>query len=286
MFTTRSMRATALVAAAFVLAACGSDNAAGPTTANNAQIISEMNDALADSSLYESGTGLYKVIALQVAIAGLESGAPVNPGNITIDGQSYRFNTMSLVVEDHDSVSGGVLFRTAIVVGWRHTNGDSVFIAGFTSEDGVVSDRRVPLSLMQRSTSSRATLADIATRLRGGQYTVSRSVSANGPDQPMLVAVYLGGKFYGALPDDGIESGSISHASATGECDLDGASESEFVTIDAARCELVRSNVSLEADTYDPMSESTPPAAAPVITVPAQSVTGVKFVALTAAEVP
>jgi hypothetical protein len=283
MFTTRSMRATALAAAAFVLAACGSDKAAGPTTQNNAQIISEMNAALADSSLYESATSLYRVIALQVAVAGLESGAPVNAGSIAMDGRSYRFNTMSLVAEEHDSASGDVVDRLALVIGWRHTNGDSIFIAGFSSEDGVATDRRAPLSLMQRSTLSRATLADVAAKLRGGSYTVSRSISANGPDQLMLVAVYLGGEFYGAMPDQGIVSGSISHASAAGDCDLDGVSESDFVEVDAASCELVRSNFSLEADTFDPLSESEDPAG-PVVSLPAQNITGVKFVALVGSE--
>lgn len=280
MFNMSSMRATALLAAAFTLAACGSDKASGPTTANNQQIISEMNATLADTASFDSETDMYRFIALQVAVAGLSSGAPVNPGNVTIDGRSYRFNTMSLVAEERDSVSGDVLYRTTIIVGWRHTNADSVFIAAYTANDGMAMDRRTSVSLMPRSTSSTSQLANVAAMLRSGQYSISRSVAAGGPDEPMLMAVYLGDSFYGAAPDQGIVSGSVSFASEAGDCDLAGASEGGFVDVDADSCELVRANATMNANTFDPMSESDPPAAGPVVSIPAQAVVGVKLIVL------
>ena len=280
MFNMSSMRATALLAAAFTLAACGSDKAAGPTTANNQQIIAEMNAKLADTASFDSETDMYRFIALQVAVAGLSAGAPVNPGNVTIDGRSYRFSTTSFVAEERDSVSGDVLNRTAIVVGWRHTNGDSIFIAAYTPDEGVATDRRTSVSLMPRSTATTSQLTKIATMLRNGQHTVSRSVWAGGPDQPMLLAVYLGDSFYGAMPDDGIVSGSISYASEAGDCDLAGASSGGFVDVDADSCELLRANATMTANTYDPMSETDPPAAGPVVSIPAQAVVGVRLIVL------
>ena len=177
-------------------------------------------------------------------------------------------------------MSGDVLNRTAIVVGWRHTNGDSIFIAAYTPDEGVATDRRTSVSLMPRSTATTSQLTKIATMLRNGQHTVSRSVSAGGPDQPMLLAVYLGDSFYGAMPDDGIVSGSISYASEAGDCDLAGASEGGFVDVDADSCELVRANATMNANTYDPMSETDPPAAGPVVSIPAQAVVGVKLIVL------
>ncbi len=280
MLTTSGMRVTALLAGAITLAACGSDKAAGPTTANNQQIISEMSATLADSASFDPDSDLYRVIALQVAIAGLSSGAPVNPGNVTIDGRSYRFNTTSLVAEGRDSVTGDVLYRTAIVVGWRHTSGDSVFIAGFTTDDGLVTDRRTSVSLMRNSASSRSRIENLAAMLRNGQYTVSRSVSPGGPDQPMLIALNLGNRFYGAVADDGIVSGSSSYASAAGDCDVSGASEVGFFGADADSCELVRATTALNANTYDPLSETDPPAAGPVVDIPSQAVVGVRLVVM------
>jgi hypothetical protein len=281
MLTTGSMRVTALLAGAFMLAACGSDKAAGPTTKNNQQIISEMNAKLADTASFDPETDMYRFIALQVAVAGLSAGAPVNPGNVTIDGRSYRFNTTSLVAESRDSVSGDVLYRTTIIVGWRHTNADSVFIAAYTSDDeGGVADRRTSLSLMPRSTSSGSQLANIAAMLRSGQYSISRSISAGGPDQPMLMVVYLGGSLYGAMADDGIVSGSVSYASQAGDCDLSGADEGGFIDIEPDSCELVRANATMNVNTYDPTSEADPPAAGPVVSIPAQAVVGVKLVVL------
>lgn len=280
MLTTRSLRGTALLAAAFTLAACGSDKAAGPSTANNKQIISEMNATLADTASFNSETDFYKFIALQAAVAGLSAGAPVNPGNITLDGHSYRFSTTGVVVEQRDSVSGDVLARMTFVVGWRHTNGDSVFVAIYASDAEVLTDQRTSVSLMQRTASPRTKLAEVAALLRSGRYTVSQNVSAGGPDQPMLVVVYLGGSFYGAMSEDGIVSGSISYSATSGECDLAGLAGGGFLDIGPGGCELVRTNAAMTANTYDPMSESDPPAAGPVVTIPAQSVFGVKLISL------
>ncbi len=281
MFFSSSMRATAILATALTLAACGSDKAAGPTTANNEQIISEMSATLADTASFDPDTDYYRLITLQLAIAGLSSGAPVNPGNVTIDGRQYRFNTTSIVAEERDSVSGDVLYRMGIVVGWRHTSGDSVFIAAYTTPEAVATDRRTSLSLMQQSVASKSKLADIAAMIRSGSYSVSKSVSAGGPDQPMLLAVYLGGSFYGAVPEQGVVSGSISYSAASGDCDVTGANNGGAVDISADSCEPVSSNAAMQANTFDPMSETDPPAAGPVITIPAQTVVGVRFISRT-----
>lgn len=275
MLTTRSLRGTALLAAAFTLAACGSDKAAGPSTANNQQIISEMTQTLgqvSDTAKFE------QYVALQAAIAGLSAGAPVNPGNVTIDGRSYRFSTTSLTVEARDSVSGDVLDRLSLVVGWRHTNGDSLFLAMYAPQgESPVLDRRSPAAFMKRSGAGAPSLAKVSAMLRSGSYTVSRSIAA-GPDQPVVLAAMLGGNVWGALCEDGIVSGSISFSSASGECDLAAANDSDL-EIGASSCEMQRSNVALQANTFDAYSESDTPADGPSITIPAQGVVGVKLIA-------
>ena len=272
--TTCSLRGTAILAAAFTLAACGSDKAAGPSTANNQQIISEMTQTLGQA---DDSTTSEEYIALQAAIAGLSAGAPVNPGNVTIDGRSYSFSTTSLTVEERDSVSGDVLYRLSLVVGWRHTNGDSLFLAMYAPQGETPDlDRRSPAAFMKRSGTATPSLAKVSALLRSGSYTVSRSVSA-GPDQQMVLAAKLGGNVWGALWEDGIESGSISYSSAAGECDLAAVNDSDL-EIGASSCEMQRANVALQANTFDAYSESDTPADGPSIAIPAQGVVGVKLV--------
>jgi hypothetical protein len=135
---------------------------------------------------------------------------------------------------------------------------------------------------MQRSTSSTSKLSKLAAMLHNGQYTVSRSIAAGGPDEPMLIALNLGNSFYGAVTDDGIVSGSISYASKAGDCDLSGT-DASFIDLEADSCELLTSNATLQANTYDPLSESDPPAAGPVVSIPSQAVVGVRFIVMTGA---
>ena len=275
MFTSSSTRVTALLAAAFALAACGSDKAAGPTTANNDQIISEMTAALDTAG---EGETFEHFIALQIAIAGLSSGAPVNQGNVTIDGHSYRFNTTSMTIEEHDSTSGEVVDRLTLIVGWRHTDGDSLFFAMFAPDvDEVPVAQRGPAALMRRTRSGARTLAGVASMLRSGRYTVSRSV-APGADQPGIFAIKLGDDVWDAYSDEGIASGSISYAATAGDCDLSGANGNMF-DVEAVDCEIMRSNVSLQADTFDDYSETEPPPAGPSVTISALPVVGVKLIA-------
>lgn len=269
------MRVTALLAAAFALAACGSDKAAGPTSANNQQIISEMTEALQTAG---EGESFEHFIALQVAITGLSAGAPVNQGNVTVDGHSYRFNTTSITVEEHDSTSGEVLDRLTLLVGWRHTDGDSLFFAMFAPNvEAVAVDLRGPAALLKRSGAGAPSLSGLATMLRSGRYTISKSVSAV-QDQPGIFAIKLGDDVWSAYSEEGITSGSISYAATSGECNLQGANGSAL-DIDAVDCEMLQSNVSLQADTFDDYSELVPPPAGPSVAITALPVVGVKLIA-------
>ncbi|HEY9428695.1 MAG TPA: hypothetical protein VIR34_16170 [Gemmatimonadaceae bacterium] len=273
MLSSRSLRATAISAAAFTLAACGSDKAAGPTTANNAQIVSEMQTAMGQM---DSTTAFEQGLALQLAIVGLSTGSPVNPGNVSIDGRSYNFSTMSLTIEERDSASS-VTGRTTVVVGWRHTNGDSVFIAGYApAEGGVLLDRRAPSTILERSGRSVLDLAGLSRMLQSGNFTVSKAVSP-GPDGPVLLALVVGGDVWGAESENGIVSGSISSSGVDGDCDTQGMNDVEL-HLDGATCELQRSNISMQANTWDPYSDAEVPPAGPSVTIASQSVTGVKFV--------
>lgn len=274
MLTTSSMRVTSLLAAALTLAACGSDKAEGPSTANNEQIIAEMTNTLEQAGNDET---FEHFLGLQAAIIGLSAGAPVNAGNITIDGESHHFNTTSITLEEHDSASGDIIERLTLAVGWRHTDGDSLFLAVYAPEgDGIPMDRRAPVSLMQRRGSGHTAFESLAAMLRSGRYTVSRSVSA-GPDEPALIAVKLGSTLWGALPEDGITSGSISYAAASGECDIDSVQDT-YLEIDASECEMQSSNMSLQANTWDLYSEEEVPPEGPAVAIPAQTVVGAKFI--------
>lgn len=272
MLSSRSLRATAVFAAAFTLAACGSDKAAGPTTANNAQIVSEMQTAMGQM---DSTASFEQGFALQLAIIGLSTGSPVNPGNVSIDGRSYNFSTMSLTLEERDSANE-VYGRTTVVVGWRHTDGDSVFIAAYAPEaGGVFLDRRAPSTLLDRTTRSPLDLKGLSRMVQSGNFTVSRAVSL-GPDEPVLLALVVGDKVWAAQSDDGIVSGSISSSGVAGDCNTQGMNDMEL-HLDGATCELQRSNISLQANTWDGYSDAELPPAGPSVTISSQAVTGVKF---------
>jgi hypothetical protein len=275
MLSLRNLRRGAIVAAAFTLAACGSDKAAGPTTANNEQIIAEMKQAL-DSGL----TGIDQFLGLGAAITGLSAGAPVNPGNLTIDGKSYRFSTTSLTMETRDDETGDITSRTTIVVGWRVTNGDSLFLAVYGPDaDEVFTDLRAPIDLAARSGSGAPALAAVSAMLKSGSYTVSKTASlSNGPDQPGLLMVHLGDEILVASAGDGISGGSISYTPASGECSLDDMEESLFGG-DAESCELQRSNASFTANTTASSVSGGAEGEGPVVTLPAQTVVGVKLLA-------
>jgi hypothetical protein len=256
-----------------MLAACGSDKAAGPTTANNQQIISEMNAALDQAGEDDSFEHYF---ALQAAIVGLSVGAPVNPGNVTIDGNSYRFSTTSITMEDHDSVTDEVVNRFTLAIGWRHTNGDSLFVAFYAPEgEDIPLDRRTSVSLMQLPGSGHPSFEALAEGLRSGRYTVSRSITS-GSDVAALLLVKLGTKTFGADFEDGIVSGSISYSAASGECDIDALQDSEL-ELPAVSCEMQRSNMSLQANTWDAYSEEEVPPDGPSVGIPAQAVVGAKF---------
>ena len=275
MLSTSSLRGTAILAAALTLAACGSDKAAGPTTANNQQIISDMMAAYQAAPDTAPGDQL---LALQFAIVSLSAGAPVNPGSVTIGGRSYPFSTTSMTLEFRDVASGDVTERATIVTGWRHTNGDSMFVAAYAPDGEIVFNRTAASTLLNRSSGRTLGMASLSAMVRSGNFTVSREATL-GPDVAQFLAFIAGDGYWGADFDDGIVSGSLSSSQVSGECDLAAAGD-VGVDTDGATCELQKSNVSMQANTWDARwneEEGTPPAG-PAFTIPAQAVTGVKFV--------
>lgn len=271
MLSLRKLRGGAIAAAAVTFAACGSDKAAGPTTANNEQIIAEMQQAM-DSGV----TGLDQLIGLGAAISGLSAGAPVNSGNLTIDGQSYRFSTTSVTLESRDEETGDVTSRTTVVVGWRTTSGDSLFVALYAPDgESPLGDRRAPIDISDRSETVASKLAAVSAMLHDGRYTVSKTPSiSSGPDQAGLVLVHMGDTMLAASGEDGIEAGSISYTPTSGECSVEDASGTLFGS-EATSCELQRSNAAFTANTT---SASDAESAGPVVTLPAQTVVGVKLI--------
>lgn len=275
MLSTSSLRGTAILVAALTLAACGSDKAAGPTTANNQQIISDMMAAY--HAAPDSAPG-DQLMALQFAIVSLSAGAPVNPGNVTIAGRSYPFSTTSMTLEVRDAQSGDVTERATIVTGWRHTNGDSMFVAAYAPDGGLVFNRTAASTLLNRSSGRTLGMAGLSAMVRSGNFTVSRAATG-GPDVPQYLALIAGDDYWEADYDDGIVSGSLSSSQVSGECDMAAAGD---VGVDTASttCELQKSNVSMQANTWDARwneVEGTPPAG-PAFMLPAQALTGVKFV--------
>jgi hypothetical protein len=119
-------------------------------------------------------------------------------------------------------------------------------------------------------------MAQLSTMLRSGNFTVSKSVSS-GPDDAVAIMLSLDGTVWAAAYDEGIVSGSASYSTAAGECDVDGLDNLGMGDVNASSCELQKSNISLEANTTEGYSGEEEPAAGPVVTVPAQSVTGAKF---------
>ena len=272
--STSSLRGTAILAAAFTLAACGSDKAAGPTTANNAQVISEMQSAM---SQMDSNSSMEQGLALQLAIVGLSSGAPVNPGNVRIDGESFNFSTTSVTLENRDPDTDEVNGRVTLVVGWRHTNGDSVFIGAYTSDGGsIFLDRRAPSTLLDRSSGGSMDMAGLSRMLRSGNFRISRTVAA-GPDAPVMFGLVVDDQVWMSLTDNGISSGSISSSDVDGDCNLDELGE-VAPDPDLASCTLQRSSVALQTNTWDANSDAEEPPAGPAVTIPAQGVTGIKFI--------
>ncbi len=235
----RTLGATALVAGAFTLAACGSDKAAGPTTANNEQIISEMQASMdaGDNMTFASTFGF------QFAITALASGSPVNPVTVVIDGQSHRFNTAVMNQEERDSTTGALISRMSYLVGWRNTSGDSVFLAVYAPAPETSGDLRAPIDFGQLSGAGSNPLAALSAMRQSGRYTVSRDISA-GPTVPGIVLFGLGDAIWGAGTDQGLESGSMSYAVAPGVCDMSLLETFELPN-DFDGCEALRASVNL-----------------------------------------
>ncbi len=267
----RTLGATLLAAGAISLAACGSDKAAGPTTANNAQIVAEMQARL-DSS---AGLNFGSLIGFQTAITALSSGAPVNPTTVTIDGKSYRFNSTALRIETRDSTSGDVVARTGIFVGWRNTTGDSVIVIMFAPDNEPVGDLRAQESLLRQLGTSASPRASFISAMRAVPRTVSRSISA-GPDSPAIFVIALDSSMFASLGDSDLASGSISYEAASGECDLSIVPEyslSDQYDI----CAPLRTSLSFTAQTSSGASEEPD---GPQVTIPEQRVVGVTLVEL------
>lgn len=272
MFSKSSLRGTALLIAAGMLAACGSDKAAGPVPPDNDQIIAEMTAAL--DSLANDGTAtLEQAMGLEFAIVGLSVGAPVSSGNVTIDGTSYPFSTTALSIEGQDSTGSDVVNGT-LVIGWRKTNGDSLFLAAYSPYDTLGSGS---LPFFAQPRSGTLGVAEISRMLRSGSITVSR---ASDPVAyvPQFFALVADGKVFGSSEEADLVSGSISTSDLAGECDLAGLDASGMSDMFTG-CSLQRSNIALQANTWAADSGAGVPSAGPEITIPAQSVDGVKVVA-------
>jgi len=268
----RTLGATLLAAGAISLAACGSDKAAGPTTANNAQIVAEMQARL-DSS---TGLNFGSAIGFQVAITALSSGAPVNPTTVTIDGKSYRFNSTVMRMETRDSTSGDIIARTGIFVGWRNTTGDSVIVIMFAPNGEPVGDLRAQESLLRQLGTGASPLASFSSAMRAVPRTVSRSISA-GPDSPALFIVALDSSLFASSSDSDLASGSISYEAASGECDLSIIAEYSL-SDEYDSCAPLRTSLNVTAQTSSGSSEEPD---GPQVTIPEQRVVGVTLVDLT-----
>ena len=272
MLSLRSVRYTALVAAALTFAACGSDKATGPTTANNEAIIADLQDAY-DASGGIDGDESDKLLALSFGITALSLGSPVSSGTVTIDNTRYPFSftSFSLQVNEAEGVSNSV----SIVVGWRHSNGDSLVAMIYASEGFEIPALRgaTPVGASQLRAPGSTRLADVARMLRSGK--VSREIASGSLD--LHVAAFVAGDevWRADLGSGVLHSGSISATAATGDCDdsglpLVGAGES------IVSCEMQRSNFAAGAELVHLDSEDEDGRA---LTLDAQAVTGAKVMA-------
>lgn len=264
----RSLRGTAIIAAALTLAACGSDSAAGPTTANNAQIIADMQDAYADASDSSQTT---RAMLLDFSMTALTVGSPVTSGSVVIDGKAYPFSFTSFSVEiDGDT---GIVNTVTLVTGWRHSNGDSLVALVYAPDgSGLYALGDAPdLGAAQLGEQPSLTLTDVARMVRGG--TVSKAVAA-GTFNLEVVAFATGDSYWGAeLGSSGLHSGSISFAAAGGSCDEAGLGQLTFGD-SLISCTMQRSSVAASADLERLDTDVVDPRA---LSVPEQPVTGVKI---------
>jgi hypothetical protein len=172
-----------------------------------------------------------------------------------------------------ESTSGALVSRMSILVGWRNTTGDSVFIAMYAPDGEVFTDRRAPAALMRLPGAGRSSLAELGAILHSGHYTISRDISA-GPDTPAIFGLGMGEAMWIASSDDGINSGSMSYAAASGACDAT-ATEEYGYTDEYDSCQLVRANASVSA-----LMEGASESDTLEVTFPAQTVVGVTLVDL------
>ena len=273
MLSLRSVGYTALIAAAMTFAACGSDKAAGPTTANNEEIIADLQDAL-DESIGSEGDQSAKLVTLGFGIMALSLGSPVSSGTVTIDGTRYPFSFTSFSLYPLNE-SEAVSNPFSVVVGWRHSSGDSLVAMIYAPEGSELPALRGATSVgaSQLRAPGSLELADVARMVRGGK--VSRAVSSGSFDL-QFAAFVAGDEVWGAVGGIGVlHSGSISATTASGACDergLDMVGAEESIV----SCEMQLSNFAASAELVHPDSEEEGERA---LRVDAQAVTGVKVVA-------
>lgn len=265
------LRGGALIAAALTLAACGSDKAAGPTTANNPQIIAELRAAYDDANASETDQST-RLAALDFAITALTLGSPVTAGSVTIDGASYPVSLTSYSLEFENDQ--GVTSSISIVTGWRETNGDSLLVLVYSPPGGgllALHDAAAPGVARLRAPRS-LRLADLARMVRGG--TVAKEVTSGNFDLQVAAFVADSGVWEAAGEDGVIHSGSASFSAASGECDQDGVDQLGDAD-NIISCELEKASFGASADLADIGSQDGEDRS---LSVDAQSVTGVKVV--------
>jgi len=208
MLSMRSLRSGAIVAAAFALAACGSDELTSPGT-NNDALLAEVTAALARTNGEEQPV---RFQGLSAAAAALTAGAPVTSGTIIIDDDTLAFDMTSVTISYDDG--HGPYDQGTYVVAWRPGNIDS--LAVFTYVKGYFAAmRHGPAfggALVAARTGSAARA--VAPLIDGGDGKVSKMAY---PIDLHSVA-FSDGESEWASDTWSVSSGSIVYGATGGEC--------------------------------------------------------------------
>jgi hypothetical protein len=210
MLSLRNLRGGAIVAAAFTLAACGSDGVSAPQQPDNSQIIADLSAALGQTDSVDQPV---RYEGLQLAIGALTAGAPVTSGNVVIDGDTLTFD-FTAVTMAYDAGSGPV-YQQSFVVGWN-AGADSIVALAYTKGE--------MLPLMQRPEFGSALLAGHGSSLAGG--TAVAVSGGNGTVATMpasfidlqTISFSTVDSEWSTVPYS-VRSGSIVFGSSNGECD-------------------------------------------------------------------
>ncbi|HEX6809237.1 MAG TPA: hypothetical protein VF118_14715 [Gemmatimonadaceae bacterium] len=109
-----------LIASVAVVAACASDQVAGPNTAENAELILHFD------SLMHSTTDAYRKSTYWDIAAILAEGAPVGAATIKVNGVTHHFNAVAELLVTRNAL--GVTFDSDYTIaGWQGDGTDSTF---------------------------------------------------------------------------------------------------------------------------------------------------------------